>query len=153
MYVYFGFALLRCATFSNNQKYGKTKTNRKQNQNPSWLAREKFPAFRVIASIFDWTMDCPAFFVTGQSNYFGFGFTKLNWKLLYYKHQNKTEIVLIAIFRNMRTLLKSTVTTKVRFSLPSIIIIRQVTNLKKQKQTKWIEINQSQVTNVTFWPG
>ena len=57
---------------------------------------------------------------------------------------------IIAIFRNMRTLLKSTVTTKVRFSLPSIIIIRQVTNLKKQKQTKWIEINQSQVTNVTF---
>ncbi len=25
--------------------------------------------------------------------------------------------------------------------------------MKKQKQTKWIEIDQSQLTNVTFWPG
>ena len=27
-------------------------------------------------------MDCSASFVIGQSNYFGFGFTTLNWKLL-----------------------------------------------------------------------
>ena len=30
-------------------------------------------------------MDCSASFVIGQSNYFGFGLTTLNWKLLYGK--------------------------------------------------------------------
>ena len=50
----------------------KTRTNRDS------LAHASFPAFRVIASSFDWTMDCSASFVIGQSNYFGFGFRKLN---------------------------------------------------------------------------
>ena len=76
----FGTALLRSliglkthATFSANQKW---------NQNQSWLARASFPALRVIASSFDWTVDCPASFVIGQSNYFGFGLTTLSWNLL-----------------------------------------------------------------------
>ena len=34
----------------------------------------KLSALRVIASSFDWTMDCSASFVIGQRNYFGFGF-------------------------------------------------------------------------------
>ena len=37
---------------------------------------------RAIAFNFDWTMDCSASFVIGQSNYFGVGFTTLNLKLL-----------------------------------------------------------------------
>ena len=41
-----------------------------------------FPVLRVSASSFDWTMDCYASFVIGHSNYFGFGFTTLNCKLL-----------------------------------------------------------------------
>ena len=36
-------------------------------------------------------MDCSASFVIGQSNYFGFGFTPLNWKLLY--HNTHTMLV------------------------------------------------------------
>ena len=76
---------------------------------------------------FDWTMDCSASFVTGQSNYFGLGFTTLNWKLFckkdilfltYFKTAMlkyslgtyslsiKTEIITVAWNRSKRTLSK-----------------------------------------------
>ena len=38
---------------------------------------------RVITSSFDWFTGLSPNFLIGQSNYFGFGFTTLNWKLLY----------------------------------------------------------------------
>ena len=38
---------------------------------------------RVITSSFDWLTGLSPTFLIGQSNYFGFGFTTLNWKLLY----------------------------------------------------------------------
>ena len=38
---------------------------------------------RVIASSFDWFTGLSPTFLIGQSNYFGFGFTTLNGKLLY----------------------------------------------------------------------
>ena len=47
-----------------------------------------FPTLHVIALSFDRTMDCSAPFVIDQSNYFGFGFTTLNWKLLYVKAES-----------------------------------------------------------------
>ena len=53
----------------------KTKTNRDS------LARV-FP-LSVITSSFDWFTVLCVFFVIGLSNYFGFGFTTLNWKPLY----------------------------------------------------------------------
>ena len=53
----------------------KTKTN-------CDLLLQVFPMLRVVASSFDWTMDCSASFVIDQSNYFGVGVTTLNWKLL-----------------------------------------------------------------------
>ena len=37
----------------------------------------------VITSSFDWFTVLSEFFVIGQSNYFGFGFTTLKWKPLY----------------------------------------------------------------------
>ena len=37
----------------------------------------------VITSSFDWLTVLCVFFVIGYSNYFGFGFTTLNWKPLY----------------------------------------------------------------------
>ena len=37
---------------------------------------------RVFASSFDWFAGLSVFFVIGQSNYFGFGFTTLKWKFL-----------------------------------------------------------------------
>ena len=36
----------------------------------------------VFASSFDWFTGLPVSFVIGQSDYFGFGFTTLIWKLL-----------------------------------------------------------------------
>ena len=36
----------------------------------------------VITSSFDWFNGLCVFFVIGKSNYFGFGFTTLNWKPL-----------------------------------------------------------------------
>ena len=38
---------------------------------------------RVITLSFDWFTVLSVFFVIGQSNYFGFGFTTLKWKPLY----------------------------------------------------------------------
>ena len=38
---------------------------------------------RVIALSFDWFTGLPPSFLTAQSNYFGFGFTTLNWEPLY----------------------------------------------------------------------
>ena len=38
---------------------------------------------RVITSSFDWFTGLSPTFLIGQSNYFGFGFTTLNWKLLF----------------------------------------------------------------------
>ena len=88
--IYFGFALQHSVIGKklvplSQPIRSKTKTNRKYNQNQSRLAHASFPTFRVIASSFDWTMDCSASFVIGQSNYFGFGSTTLIWKLLYGK--------------------------------------------------------------------
>ena len=37
----------------------------------------------LFASISDWFIELSASVVIGQSNSFGFGFTTLNWKLLY----------------------------------------------------------------------
>ena len=37
---------------------------------------------RVITSSFDWFTGLSSSFLIGQSNYFGFGFTTLNWKPL-----------------------------------------------------------------------
>ena len=37
----------------------------------------------VITSSFDWFTVLSVFFVIGQSNYFGYGFTTLKWKPLY----------------------------------------------------------------------
>ena len=37
----------------------------------------------VITSSFDWFTVLSVFFVIGYSNYFGFGFTTLEWKPLY----------------------------------------------------------------------
>ncbi len=39
----------------------------------------------VFASSFVWFTGLCVSFVIGWSNYFGFGFTTLNWKLLYYR--------------------------------------------------------------------
>ena len=38
---------------------------------------------RVITSSFDWFTGLSPSFLIGQSNYFGFGFTKLDWNSLY----------------------------------------------------------------------
>ena len=38
---------------------------------------------RVITSSFDWFTGLSPSFLTGQSNYFGFGFTTLDWNPLY----------------------------------------------------------------------
>ena len=40
---------------------------------------------RVITSSFDWFTGLSPSFLIGHSNYFGFGFTTLNWNSLYYK--------------------------------------------------------------------
>ena len=40
--------------------------------------------------------------------------------------------------------------SQLRFSLPSIIIRSQATNLETEKHTKRIEIHQSQITNLDF---
>ena len=55
-----------------------TKTNRSRVQ--------IFPRcrLRVIASSFDWFTGLSPSFLIGQSNYFGFGFTTLDWNLLYF---------------------------------------------------------------------
>ena len=37
---------------------------------------------RVIISSFDWFTGLSPFFLIGQSNYFGFGFTTLDWNSL-----------------------------------------------------------------------
>ncbi len=42
-----------------------------------------FCQLHVFALRFDWFTGFSVSFVIGQSNYFGFGFTTLNWKLLY----------------------------------------------------------------------
>ena len=70
--VCFGFVLLRAA-FS---------TNEKQNRNQSCLARTLFPAlgagYIYSLRILVGPLYFFKFFVIGQSNYFGFGFTTLN---------------------------------------------------------------------------
>ena len=69
------WAKIKLATLAQTIR-GKTKTN-------SDLLVQFFPPLRVIASSFDWTMKCPASFVIGQSNFFGFDFMTLNWKLFF----------------------------------------------------------------------
>jgi len=42
-----------------------------------------FSHLLIFASCFDWFSELSGCFVIGQSDYFGFGFSTLNWKLLY----------------------------------------------------------------------
>ena len=53
-------------------------------QNQSWHGRTRFPTLGAghvhLLWILIGPLCCLRFFVIGQSNYFGFGFTKLNWK-------------------------------------------------------------------------
>ena len=60
---------------------------------------------RVITSSFDWFTGLSPSFLIGQSNYFGFGFTTLNWNSLYLSFNDTISIVipndLIFIFTNI----------------------------------------------------
>ena len=57
----------------------KTKTNRDL---PAAFSRA-WRWLHVFASSSDWSVGLYAFVVIGQSDYFGFACTTLNWKLLY----------------------------------------------------------------------
>ena len=66
-----------------------------------------FPCFgrlRVMTSIFDWFTGLSLSFLIGHSNFFGFGFTKLNRNSLYYLiervsiecYKTKTKVITLA---------------------------------------------------------
>ena len=62
--------------------------NENPSQNQSCFRRTRFPtlgASYVFAPNSDWFVVLFASAAIGQSNYFGFGFTTLNWKPRYYK--------------------------------------------------------------------
>ncbi len=82
----FGFALLRLVIGKKKKKFAplsqpirhETKSNR-----DSLTFSRASCLQHVFASSFDWLTGLSVSFVIGQSNYFAFGFTTLNGKLLY----------------------------------------------------------------------
>ena len=48
----------------------------------SQMFSRALPWLHVFTSSFDWFFGLSVFFVIGQSDYFGFGFTTLKWKSL-----------------------------------------------------------------------
>jgi len=62
------------ATFTSNDKYCKTKTNREYLH----LLSRPLRKLHVITWSFDWFIVLSVSFVIGQNDYFGLGFTTLN---------------------------------------------------------------------------
>ena len=50
----------------------------------AWTFSRSLCRLRVITSSFDWFTGLSSSFLIGQSNYFGFGLTKLDWNSLYF---------------------------------------------------------------------
>ena len=68
-----------------NKTRATVSTNGNPNQNQSWphAFSRAWRRLHVFASNSDWLVVLFTSVAIGQSNYFGFGFTTLNWKLLY----------------------------------------------------------------------
>ncbi len=83
--VCFGFALLRLVIGSKILRHFLSQSEQKPKPIMTRSRTFSHASCRphVFASSFDWFTGLSVFFVIGQSNYFGFGFTTLNWKLLY----------------------------------------------------------------------
>ena len=93
--VYFGFELLRSVIGLKNSRHFLNQSEVNQNQSqvkskPIVTCSHNISRASCNCFEFDWTLDFSASLVIGQGNYFGFGFTAFNWKLL--KKINDTKL-------------------------------------------------------------